>query len=168
MSLEVDGRQDNAPIPYQREDEGLIYLNGPGTRWHHGQHLHGEQTHEKHLEIQPSKPEGHSCGQVTAVPTRATFFWSVLFCFVSVLAVVAAGISGSVAAKRGKNLNSWSVPFCWRVKEMQMLTAKSQYEHRGRPSFRFLTRTAQIIALSQTYSSNANNSSTADAPPPLR
>ena len=46
MSLEVDGRQNNAPIPYQREEEGLIYLNGPGNRWHHGQNLHVQQIHE--------------------------------------------------------------------------------------------------------------------------
>ena len=111
MSLEVDGRQGNAPTPYQRDDEGLIYLNGPGTRWHHGQNLHGEQTQEKRLENQPSKPKGHSVGQVTAVPTRPTFFWSVLFCFICVLAVVAAGITGSMAARRGKNLDSWSLPF---------------------------------------------------------
>ena len=129
MSLEVDDRQGNAPIPYQREDEGFIYLNEPGTRWHHGQNTHGEQTHEKHLETQPSKPKGRFFGKDTAVPIRPIFFWSVLFFFISVLAVVAAGITGSMAAKRGSNLSSWSVSFWWRVEEMQMLTAGFQYEH---------------------------------------
>ena len=120
MSLEVDGRQGNAPIPYQREDEGFIYLNEAGTPWHHGQRLHGEQTHENHLEIQPSKPSGHIFGKDTAVPTRPVFFWSVLFCFISVLAVVAAGITGSMAAKRGSHLDSWSVSLWWRVEELQI------------------------------------------------
>ena len=112
MSLEVDGRQGNAPIPYQREDEAFIYPNEPGTRWHHGQNLHGEQPHEKHFETQPSKPQGHVFGKDTAVPTtRPIFFWSVLFCFISVLAIVATGITGSMAAKRGSHLSSWSVSF---------------------------------------------------------
>ena len=53
----------------------------------------------------------------------------VLFCFISVLAFVAAGITGSMAAKRGRNLNSWSVSFWWRVEEIQMLTAGFKYEH---------------------------------------
>ena len=123
MSLEVDGRQGDAPIPYQREDEGFIYLNQPGTHLHGGQNLHGEQAHENHLENQPSKPKGRFFGKDAAVPTRLIFFWSVFFCFIAVLAVVAAGITGSMAAKRGSNLNSWSVSFSWRVEEMQMLTA---------------------------------------------
>ena len=123
MSLEVDGRQGNAPIPYQREDEGFIYLNEHGSHTHDGQNLHGEQAHENNLEIQPSKPKGRFFGKDAAVPTRRIFFWSVFFCFISVLAVVAAGVTGSMAAKRGSNLNSWSVSFWWRVEEIQMLTA---------------------------------------------
>ena len=123
MSLEVDGRQGDAPIPYQREEEGFVYLNQPGTPWHHGQNLDGEQTHENHLETDSSKSKGRFWGKDTAVPSRAFFFWSVLFCFISVLAVVAAGITGSMAAKRGSNLNSWSVPFSLRLEEIQMLTA---------------------------------------------
>ena len=123
MSLEVDGRQGDAPIPHQREEEGFIYLNQSGTPWHHGENLHGDQTHENHLETDPSKSKGRISGKDTAVPTRPIVFWSVLLCFISVLAVVAAGITGSMAAKRGSNLNSWSVPFWWPVEEMPMLTA---------------------------------------------
>lgn len=36
MSLEVDGRQGAAPIPFQREDENFKYLNEADTQWHLG------------------------------------------------------------------------------------------------------------------------------------
>lgn len=111
MSLEVDDRPGNAPIPYQREEEGFIYLNEPGIPWHSEQNLRKEQTHENHLETDPSKPKGRFFGKDAAVPTRPIFLWSVLFCLISVLAVVAAGITGAMAAKRGSNLSSWYVSF---------------------------------------------------------
>ena len=111
MSLEVDNRPADVPIPYQREDEGFIYLNQPSTDWAQGQNPHGIQVHEKQLNDQQSKPTSRLSGRNTAETSRFMVFWSVLFCLVSVLAIVAAGVTGSIAARRGRNLNSWLVFF---------------------------------------------------------
>lgn len=117
MSLEVDGRQGAAPIPFQREDEHFKYLNEADTQWHHGQNPYEVGAQEKQLDSEPSKPTRRFHGKNIIVSSRIIVFWSVTFGLVSVLAIVAAGVVGSVAARRGRNLSSWSVLFLhafWR------------------------------------------------------
>lgn len=111
MSLEVDGRQGAAPIPFQREDENFKYLNEADTQWHHGQNSYEEGAQEKQLDSEPSKPTRRFHGKKIVVSSRVIVFWSVTFGLVSVLAVVAAGVVGSLAARRGRSLSSWSVLF---------------------------------------------------------
>lgn len=111
MSLEVDGRQGAAPIPFQREEEHFKYLNEADTQWHHGQNSYEVGAQEKQLDSEPSKPTRRFHGKNIVVSSRVIVFWSVTLGLVSVLAVVAAGVVGSVAARRGRNLSSWSVLF---------------------------------------------------------
>ena len=105
MSLEVDGRLGGVPIPSHTEDEGLNF-DGHRTHWDHAQNTYGVQPE---LDLQPSKSTQRPQKQQTGVPSRIVVFWSLTFCVFSVLAVVAAGVAGSIAARRGRNLNSWSV-----------------------------------------------------------
>lgn len=105
MSLEVDGRLGRVPIPSHTEDEGLN-VDGHRTHWDHAQILYGEQPE---LDLQSSTSTQRPQKQQTGVPSRIVVFWSVTFCIFSVLAVVAAGVAGSIAARRGRNLSSWSV-----------------------------------------------------------
>ena len=111
MSLEVYDHQDSAPIPSRSEDEGFKYLDEPRTHLHLGPNSYGVQAHGEHFNTEPSKPKERFYGKKIVIPSRLIVFWSVVFGLVSVLAVVAAGITGSMAAKRGRSLNSWSVFF---------------------------------------------------------
>ncbi len=86
-----------------------MYLNEHHAHRDHAQGSQGAQTNEKQLDTQPSKPTRRFYGKNVAVSSRLIVFWSVVFCLVSVLAVVAAGVTGSIAARRGRSLNSWSV-----------------------------------------------------------
>ncbi len=111
MSLEVDGRPGNVPISYQRDNEGLVY---------HGQNVYenpsntenpsaagtiGDNAHPKEL----SKSKDLARGGKVRVRPRFIFCWGTLFALVSILAIVAAGVAGSIAARRGNHLDTWSV-----------------------------------------------------------
>ncbi len=84
--LEVDGR-NNLPIPYQKHGEDSKYYNGE------------EQGARPPYEPDPSEPHSqsrHFCG------LRApTLLLSIALAIFVVLAGVAAGVAGSLAAKRG-------------------------------------------------------------------
>lgn len=84
--LEVDGR-NNLPIPYQKHDEDSKYYNGE------------EQGTRPPYEADPSEPHSqsrHFCGL-----RPPTLLLSIALAIFVVLAVVAAGVAGSLAAKRG-------------------------------------------------------------------
>ena len=59
---------------------------------------------------------------------------SALCALVLVLAVVAAGVAGSIAARRGKHLNAW---FAFTLENEtqvhQILTTGPKYEHAANP-----------------------------------
>ena len=103
MSLEVAGHHGGAPIPSHLEDEGLIYLNDHRTHLDHEKHSYRTEPHS-----QLSKSKQRFFGKNIAVTSRFMIFWSIILCLLAVLAVVAAGVAGSIAAKRGRNLSSWS------------------------------------------------------------
>ena len=132
MSLEVAGHHGGAPIPSHLEDEGLMYLNDHRTHLDHEKHSYGTEPHFQHPDTQLSKSKQRFFGKNIAVPSRFIVFWSIIFCLLAVLAVVAAGVAGSIAAKRGRNLSSWS-GFSQRCREVQMLTAGFKYEHDAHP-----------------------------------
>lgn len=84
--LEVDGR-NNLPIPCQKHGEDYKYYNG------------GEQHDQPSYEPYSTEPLAKSkrlCGL-----RPPTFFLSIALAVSVVLAVVAAGVAGSLAAKRG-------------------------------------------------------------------
>lgn len=109
MSLEVDGRTGGVPIAHPREGEGFIYINGQDTYANpsSARNPYAAGTSGRYVQPQQlSKPK--DLGQGTSFRLRPGF----VFCLgvlVSVLAIVAAGVAGSVAAKRGKHLDTWYV-----------------------------------------------------------
>lgn len=110
MSLEVDGRPGGVPIPHQDNGEGFKFVNGQDTYYNpsHAPEPYTTGTTEGYSQHQqPSKPEGS--GQGGRVHPASIFRWWFLFVLVAVLAVVAAGVAGSVAAKRGKHIDTWYV-----------------------------------------------------------
>ena len=117
MSLEVADHSRDAPIPSHLEDEGFMYPNDHRTHWDHGKYPYGTQPNAQHPDTQLSKPTRSVYRKTIAVSSRFIVFWSVMFCLFAVLAVVAAGVAGSIAAKRGRNLNSWSVFHFTRILE---------------------------------------------------
>lgn len=84
--LEVDGR-NNLPIPYQKHGEGYKYYNG-------------EEQHDQPPFKQYS-PEPHTKSRRFCRLRPATFFLSIALAVFVVLTVIAAGVAGSLAAKKG-------------------------------------------------------------------
>lgn len=111
MSLEVDGRPGDVPILHQREEENLMYLNG--------QRIYGSASNAQDPYSACGNAEGHEqpqqrleakdLGQEGRMRVRLEFMfrWSFWLALVSVLAVVAAGVAGSIAARRGKQIDTW-------------------------------------------------------------
>lgn len=114
MSLEVDGRHGNVPIPCRRESEIVKYVNGhvsysiPPTAEVHG----AVGTASEHVGP-PEMSKPRNLGLIRRVQVRQSliFCWTALFALVSVLAIVAAGVAGSIAARRGKNMDAcrWAI-----------------------------------------------------------
>ena len=113
MSLEVDGRPGNGLISYQRDNEGLVYHgqnifeNPSNTQNSSAAGSVGDNAQPKEL----SKPKDLAQDGRVRVCPRFIFCWVTLFALVSILAIVAAGVAGSIAARRGNHLDTWSV-FC--------------------------------------------------------
>ena len=112
MSLEVDGRYGNVPTPCQRESESFKYFNGdpsysipPTAEVHDAVGTASEHVGPPEM----SKPTNLGLGRRVRMRKGLIFCWSALFALVSVLAIVAAGVAGSIAARRGKNMDAWFV-----------------------------------------------------------
>ena len=136
MSLEVDGRTGDVPIPHQHEDEGYKYVNGQNTYYNpsHIQEPYAANTAGGHNQYQqPSKPEESGRRERLQVYPGSIFRWWVLFALVAVLAVAAAGVAGSVAAKRGKRLNTWYVFAFKSAVRASTLTVEVQYAYTAGP-----------------------------------
>ena len=112
MSLEVDGRSGGVPMLHQHESEGFKYMNGQDTYYNPSRTqdpcITGTAGKDSHRE-QPSKSEESGQGGKLRVRPGSMFRWWFLFVLLAVLAVVVAGVVGSVAAKRRKNLDTWYV-----------------------------------------------------------
>lgn len=110
MSIEVDGRPGDVPISYQRDSEGLVYHgqntyeNPSNTQSPSAAGIFGENSQPKEL----SKPKDLAQGGKVRVRPRFIFCWGTLFALVSIVAIVAAGVAGSIAARRGNHLDTWS------------------------------------------------------------
>ena len=109
MSLEVDGRSGDVAIAYQRQEETFLYANGdnPSEIPPNGQTSYAGGTMAESK--QPSKPE--DLGQGRRLRVRPGFMISsiLVFALVAVLAIVAAGVAGSIAVRRGKHIDTWFV-----------------------------------------------------------
>ena len=111
MSLEVDGRPGNVPIAHEREDESLKYLKRHST---FGNHSNTQDSYNLGGDVEGREPpqqrsKSKDLGQGTRLRLRLGFMfrWGFLLALVSVLAVVAACVAGSIAAKRGKHFDTW-------------------------------------------------------------
>ena len=112
MSLEVDGRSGGVPMPHQREGEAFKYTNrqdiyynpspsqDPYTTGTAGGYSQHQQT--------PKTEESGQGGRLRVRP-GSIFRWWFLCVLVAVIAIVVAGVVGSVAAKRKKHLDTWYV-----------------------------------------------------------
>ena len=134
MSLEVDGRSGGVPMPHQHESEGFKYMNGQDTYYNpfrtQDRYITGTAGEDSQHQ-QPSKPEESGQGGKLRVRPGSIFRWWSLFILLAVLAVVVAGVVGSVAAKRRKNLDTWYV-FAFKSlgrPVTSMLTARLQYAY---------------------------------------
>lgn len=110
MSLEVDGRPGRVPILNQREGEGFLYTNEETAYEEpsHAQNLYSAGKHEAPAQPQQlSKPKDPGQGGRFRVRPVIQSYWAILFALVLVLAVAAAGVAGSLAAKRGKHVDKW-------------------------------------------------------------
>lgn len=105
MSLEVDGRHGNVPIPCQRESEIVKYVNGhvsysipPTTE------VHGAVGTASENVGPPAMSKPRNLGLIRRVRVRQSliFCWSALFALVSVLAIVAAGVPAQLLQKEGR------------------------------------------------------------------
>ena len=131
MSLEVDGRSGNVPIAHQREEESLKYLNGQSTYGNppNAQYPGGNVEGREQMQ---QRTKAKDLGQGGRLRRRLgfTFRWGFLFAIVSMLAIVAAGVAGSIAAKRGKQFDTWYViAFPNTFKGLHALTTGAQYEY---------------------------------------
>lgn len=134
MSLEVDGRPGSVPILHQREEESLKYLNGQSTYEDPSNaqdpYSVGGNAEEHEQPQQRSKAKDLGQGGRLRVRLGFIFRWGFLFALVSVLAVVAAGVAGSIGAKRGKQFDMWYVIASpSSCKGLHALTTKAQYEY---------------------------------------
>ena len=109
MSLEVDRRSGNVPISYQRQDKGFNTSGG----YFHGDPSNAQGpntlcTNGEQIQVQQlSQPKHREQGRKVQVRPGFMLCQSALCALVLVLAVVAAGVAGSVAVRRGKHLNAW-------------------------------------------------------------
>ena len=134
MSLEVDGRPGSVPIALQREEESLKHLNGEST---YGNHINAQDSYSVGGNPEGREPpqkdsKANDLGQGGRLRVRLGFIlrWGFLFALVSILAVVAAGVAGSIAAKRGKQFDTWYVTaFPSTCKVLRALTIGAQYEY---------------------------------------
>ena len=134
MSLEVDGRSGSVPMPRQHEGEGVKYMNGQDTYYNPSptQDPYTMGTAGGYSQSQQSpKTEESGQGRRLRVRRWSIFHWWFLFGLVAVLAIVAAAVVGSVAAKRKKHLDAWYVfAFESLVKPLpSTLKARLQYEY---------------------------------------
>ncbi len=133
MSLEVDGRSGDVPISYQRDSEGLVY-HGLNTYKNPSNTQSPSATGTVRDNAQPnelSKPKDLAQGGRVRVRPRFIFCWGTLFALVSILAIVAAGVAGSIAVRRGNNLDTWSV-LAFPAQEsatFKQLTPKPKHVH---------------------------------------
>ena len=119
MSLEVDGRHGNVPVLYQRESEGFKQITGdipynipPTAEVHNAVDTTWENIGPPKL----SKRRNLGLGRRVRVRQGLIFCWGVLFAIVSVLAVVAAVVAGSIAARREKQIDTWLF-LCFKRKQ---------------------------------------------------
>ena len=113
MSLEVDGRHGSVPIMHQREAEGFKQVTGDVS-------YNIRRTAEVHDAVgtaggyvgplKTSKSRNLGLGRRVRVPQGLIFCWGVLSALVFVLAVVAAVVAGSIAARREKQIETWFFP----------------------------------------------------------
>ena len=110
MSLEVDGRPGGVPIIHQREGEGFKYINGHYESPSNTPNPYAAGINESSLQLQQlSKPKDVRQGGKVRPRPRFIFCRGLSFAFVSVLAVVAAGVAGRIALRRGQYVNAWFV-----------------------------------------------------------
>ena len=134
MSLEVDGRLGSVPIAYQKEEESWKYLDGQSTYENHfnAQNSYNVGGNAEGREPPQQRSKAKDLGQGPRLRLRLGFMfrWGFLFALVSVLAVVAAGVAGSIAAKRGKQFDTWYVTAFSSICHISpSLTVGAQYEH---------------------------------------
>ena len=137
MSLEVDGRSGGVPMPHQQEGENVKYMNGQDTYYNPPPTQYPYTTGTAGVYSQSQQPpKTEESGQGGRLPVRrgSIFRWWFLIVLVAVLAIVAAGVVGSVAAKRKKHLDTWYVfAFESLVKPLSStLKARLQYEYTAR------------------------------------
>lgn len=110
MSLEVDGRAGSVPISYQREDEGFKFTSGGyfGGDPSHAQNPNTLRTNGEQIQVQQlSQPKHREQGRKVQVRPGFMLCQRALCALVLMLAVVAASVAGSIAARRGKHLDAW-------------------------------------------------------------
>ena len=134
MSLEVDGRSGGVPMPHQHEGEAFKYTNRQDTYYNQSpsQDLYTTGTaggYDQHQ--RPPKAEESGQGGRRRVRPGSIFRWWFLCLLVAVIAIVVAGVVGSVAAKRKKHLDTWYVfAFESLVRPVSStLNARLQYEY---------------------------------------
>ena len=134
MSLEVDGRSGGVPMPHQQEGEAFKYANRQDTYYNPSptQDLYTTGTAGGYSQHQQT-PKTEETGQGGRFRVRrgSMVWWWISFVLVVVLAIVVAGVVGSIAAERKKHLDSWYVlafePLVALV--TSTLRARLQYEY---------------------------------------
>ena len=109
VGLEVDGRHRDAPVPHQSESEGFKYVSGDYNPPNPVVHP-SAGTLDQYIQKQEMlKPKNLSRGRRVQVRQESIFCWSAILALISSLAIVAAGVAGSAAVRRGRNFDTWFV-----------------------------------------------------------
>ena len=110
MSLEVDTRHDNAPIPHQRDSQGFkqVYGDRSYNIQPTAEVRNAVGTASEYVgPLKISTPRNLGLGRRVPVRQGLILCWGVLFALVFVLAIVAAAVAGSIAARREKQIETW-------------------------------------------------------------
>ena len=134
MSLEVDGRSGSVPMPHQHEGEASKYTNQQDTYYNPSPSQDSYTTGTAggySQDQQPPKTEESRQEGRHRVRPGSIFRWWFLCVLVAVIAIVVAGVVGSVAAKRKRHLDTWYVfAFESLVRPFtSTLMARLQYEY---------------------------------------